>query len=252
MAIGSVPKIAANVVIMIGRKRSSAASRIACSALKPTRRRSSAKSTIMMAFFLTMPTSITMPIIAMTDSSIPNSINVRIAPMPADGRPDVMVSGWIDAELRLHLQDDLIVVGRHVDGTNLPRAIGVVELVADLIDGDAVDRGLFAVDIDRHLRVLDVKVGGDVEQARHLLDLLAHFRSQPVKRLCVTALQDVLILPLRNAATNTEILDALEECLHARDLARGLTQTPDHHGGIVTRVPRLQRNEQATVVCGRI
>ena len=93
--MGSVPKIAANVVIMIGRKRNSAASRMACSALSPTRRRSSAKSTIMMAFFLTMPTSITMPIIAMTDISIPNSIRVRIAPMPADGRPEMMVIGWM-------------------------------------------------------------------------------------------------------------------------------------------------------------
>ena len=46
---------------MIGRNRNSAASRMACSALKPTRRRSSAKSTIMMAFFLTMPTSMMIP-----------------------------------------------------------------------------------------------------------------------------------------------------------------------------------------------
>ena len=49
----------------------------------------------MMAFFLTMPTSITMPIIAMTDISIPNSIKVTIAPMPADGRPEMMVMGWM-------------------------------------------------------------------------------------------------------------------------------------------------------------
>ena len=78
---------------MMGRKRSSAASRMACSALKPTRRRSSAKSTIMMAFFLTMPTSMTMPIIAITDSSMLNSISVRMAPMPAEGRPEMMVMG---------------------------------------------------------------------------------------------------------------------------------------------------------------
>ncbi len=49
----------------------------------------------MIAFFLTMPTSITMPIIAITDSSILNSISVRIAPMPADGRPEMMVIGWM-------------------------------------------------------------------------------------------------------------------------------------------------------------
>ena len=54
-----------------------------------------AKSIIMMAFFLTMPTSMTMPIMAMTDRSILNSISVRSAPMPADGRPEMMVIGWM-------------------------------------------------------------------------------------------------------------------------------------------------------------
>ena len=92
-AIGKVPKMAANVVIMIGRKRSSAASRIAASADSPTRRRSIAKSIIMIAFFFTMPTSITIPIIAMTDKSMLNSISTSSAPMPADGRPEMMVIG---------------------------------------------------------------------------------------------------------------------------------------------------------------
>ena len=56
--------------MMIGRKRISAASRIAVSAsMPPSRRRSSAKSTIMIAFFLTMPISSRMPMIAITDSS---------------------------------------------------------------------------------------------------------------------------------------------------------------------------------------
>ena len=89
----------------------------------------------------------------------------------------------IDAKLRLHLQDDLIVVRRHVDGADLAPAIGVVELVADLIDGDAVDRGLFAVDLDRHLRIFDVEIGGDVEQPGHLGDPVAHFRREPVERI---------------------------------------------------------------------
>ena len=49
----------------------------------------------MMAFFFTMPTSMTMPIIAITDSSILNSISVSSAPMPAEGRPEMMVIGWM-------------------------------------------------------------------------------------------------------------------------------------------------------------
>ena len=74
---------------------------MAASAVKPTRRRSSAKSIIMIAFFFTMPTSITMPIMAITDSSIWNNISVRIAPMPADGRPEMIVIGWMKLSYRM-------------------------------------------------------------------------------------------------------------------------------------------------------
>src|SRR6195952_3276314 len=73
--------------------------------------------------------------------------------------------GWVDAKLRLRFQDDLVIVGRHINGADLTRAIGVVELVAYLIDSYTVDRSLLAVDIDRHLRILDVEIGGDIEQA---------------------------------------------------------------------------------------
>ena len=55
----------------------------------------------MIAFFFTMPTSITMPIIAMTDKSMPNIINVRIAPIPADGRPEMIVIGWMKLSYRM-------------------------------------------------------------------------------------------------------------------------------------------------------
>ncbi len=63
--------------------------------------RSSAKSIIMMAFFLTMPTSMTMPIMAITDRSILNNISVSSAPMPADGRPEMMVIGWMKLSYRM-------------------------------------------------------------------------------------------------------------------------------------------------------
>jgi hypothetical protein len=54
-----------------------------------------AKSIIMMAFFFTMPTSMTMPIIAVIDRSILNIISTMSAPTPADGRPERMVIGWM-------------------------------------------------------------------------------------------------------------------------------------------------------------
>ncbi len=160
--------------------------------------------------------------------------------------------GRIDAELRLRLQDDLVVVGRHVDGADLTRAIGVVELVAHLIDGDAVDRGLLAVDVDGHLRVLDVEIGGDVEQSRHLGDLVAHLRRQPVQRFSVAALQGVLVLALRRPAADVEVLDALEERLHSRNLGGLLAQTRHHHRRRSRSFLGLQRDEQPAVIGGHV
>ncbi len=95
-ASGIAPNSAASVVIMIGRKRSSAACTIESRGVRPcTRSASSAKSIIMIAFFLTMPISSTMPISAITDRSWPSSISASSAPKPADGSVDRMVMGWI-------------------------------------------------------------------------------------------------------------------------------------------------------------
>ena len=62
MAIGNVPISADIVVIMIGRKRTLHASRIASRGDFPSRRSASrAKSIIMIAFFFTSPTSMMTP-----------------------------------------------------------------------------------------------------------------------------------------------------------------------------------------------
>ena len=84
------------VVIMIGRKRSRQALRIAACGARPSLRSAwSAKSTIMMPFFLTMPISRMMPIRPTTDRSKWNSISISSAPTPADGSVDRIVSGWM-------------------------------------------------------------------------------------------------------------------------------------------------------------
>ena len=82
------------VVIMIGRKRSRHASRIASSGEVPRVRSASiAKSTIMIAFFFTMPISRMMPIIPMIDRSVPVISSASNAPNPADGSVEIIVSG---------------------------------------------------------------------------------------------------------------------------------------------------------------
>ncbi len=49
----------------------------------------------MMAFFLTMPISRTMPMTPITSSSLPSAISASSAPMPADGRVERIVTGWM-------------------------------------------------------------------------------------------------------------------------------------------------------------
>ncbi len=94
-ASGNAPSMAAAVVIMIGRKRSRQARRIASCAVAPSRRASMAKSIIMMAFFLTMPISSTMPTMPSTDRLSPHIISASNAPTPAGGNVEMMVNGWM-------------------------------------------------------------------------------------------------------------------------------------------------------------
>ena len=94
-ASGTAPSNAAIVVIMIGRKRSRHAWWMASCGLLPSRRSASrAKSIIMMAFFLTIPIKRMTPINAITLRSVRKISSARIAPTPADGSVDRMVSGW--------------------------------------------------------------------------------------------------------------------------------------------------------------
>ena len=81
---------------MIGRKRSAQARAIAARGSSPrVRSASRAKSTIMMAFFLTMPISSRMPRKAMRLNSVSVTIKASSAPTPAEGRVEMMVSGWL-------------------------------------------------------------------------------------------------------------------------------------------------------------
>jgi hypothetical protein len=56
---------------------------------------SSAKSIIMIAFFLTMPISRMMPMIAMIARSLPEISSASSAPTPRDGSVDRIVIGWM-------------------------------------------------------------------------------------------------------------------------------------------------------------
>ena len=90
------PRMAAEVVIRIGRKRRMQASKIASYEFKLRERFASmAKSIIMIAFFLTMPISKITAINAMMSNSTWNSMSASSAPTPADGSVERMVIGWM-------------------------------------------------------------------------------------------------------------------------------------------------------------
>ena len=152
----------------------------------------------------------------------------------------------------MRFKNDLIVVRRLEDGPDLPRAERVEQLVADLVGGDAVDGRLLAVDLDREFGVLDVEVGRHVEQARNLRDLVSHRRRDRIEAFDVAALQGVLVLALGDTTADVEVLDALEEGLHAGHLRRLLPQPRDDDRRRITLGLRFQPDEHASVVGGRI
>jgi hypothetical protein len=101
-ASGMAPRSAAIVVIMIGRKRSTAASWIASRGERPRpRSASSAKSIIRIAFFFTMPISRITPISAIIENSILKRSSASSAPTPAEGSVDRIVIGWIVLSYRI-------------------------------------------------------------------------------------------------------------------------------------------------------
>src|SRR5260221_13418504 len=90
-----------------------------------------------------------------------DAVSVHAGPGPGAGtgatghvglHEDVLQLRSVRLKPRLALEDDLIIVGRRVDGRDLARAEGVEQLLTDLVDGDTVDARLFAIDLDRHLR----------------------------------------------------------------------------------------------------
>ncbi|MNJ56096.1 hypothetical protein D3C77_516250 [compost metagenome] len=91
---GKAPRMAAMVVIRIGRRRSRQARRIDCSGLNCSWRSScKARSIIMMAFFFTTPINRNRPSREIRLNSLPTTYRVSKAPTPADGKVERMVSG---------------------------------------------------------------------------------------------------------------------------------------------------------------
>ena len=95
MADGNMPADIAIDVITMGRARLWPASTIASSRPMPWRIISIAKSTSRMAFLVTMPINIRMPIKTGMETALPVMINAAATPPMARGSENRMVKGWM-------------------------------------------------------------------------------------------------------------------------------------------------------------
>src|SRR3974390_3851330 len=99
--------------------------------------------------------------------------------------------------------------------------------------------------MNRGLRVLDVKVGGDVKQPRNLRDFVAQFRPQPIQCSSVVRLQRVLILAFVELATEVDVLDRLEKDPNAGNNIGVLAQARGNCRQTVALFAWLERPEHA-------
>src|SRR5262249_7529490 len=73
---------------------------------------------------------------------------------------------WVILILGKQFEDDVVLVARRIDGADLPVSVGGVKRVRDLIGRDAERVGFVAVDPHIELRILHLKIAGDVLQLR--------------------------------------------------------------------------------------
>ena len=149
-------------------------------------------------------------------------------------------------------QDHLVVVGRSIDGRDLARAEGIVQFLTHLIDRHAIDRRLLAVDLDGDLRILDIEIGGDIEQAGDIRHLVAHLGRQPIQRVSVVRLHRVLVLAFRRPAAEIDVLNRLEEYLDAGHVRGGTAQPRDDRLDVVALGAGFKRDQHAAAVDQRI
>src|SRR4029078_577569 len=155
-------------------------------------------------------------------------------------------------ELRLGLENDLVIVCTRIDGRALPRAECVIELRAHMIARAAIDRRLLAIDLDRHLWILYVEIGRDIKQSGDLSDLVAQFGPNAIEAVGIVGLQRVLILTLVQSPTEIDVLDRLKEDLDSWNDIHVLTQPRHDLSPAFAFVARLESNQHAPAVADRI
>ena len=131
-------------------------------------------------------------------------------------------------ELRVDLEHDVVLVQLRVHRRHEPLAERVVQRVVDHLRRDAEPRRRLPIDRERGLEPMRLLVAVDVDELGERPQLVVHLRRPVVERLDVVALQRVLVLRVRSAAADPQILIGLEIQRGAGNPCQ-LPAEPGHH-----------------------
>ena len=101
-------------------------------------------------------------------------------------------------ELRIELEDNLILIVRRIDRRDLPGRISAPKRFLDLalrdpLSGNAHARSFVPVQNDLELRILELQVAADIAKISHRAQPFLELRRGAIELGCVGALQRKLI-----------------------------------------------------------
>ena len=156
-----------------------------------------------------------------------------------------------ELQARIDLQDHVVLVQRGVDLGDMPLAESVVQERIDDRGVDAEPRGDISVDLDLQNLPSALLVARNAGQFRQTLQLLQDQGRPVIELRAVDVDQCVLVLGLREARADRDVLRGLHVQGHAFDRLQRLAQSGDHLVGVDSSLRlRLEGDEHAPVVFG--
>jgi len=110
----------------------------------------------------------------------------------------------IGRELLLQFENDVVLSGGGIDGTDLAPGKGVAQGVLDLLGREPQGGGLVAIDVDRHLQAPEAQVAAHVRQPRQGSDPLLEVLAVPVEVGEILALQGIVVHGIGFLATDLD------------------------------------------------
>ena len=158
-------------------------------------------------------------------------------------------------ELRLHFENDVILIQLREHGGDLALAKSVVQRVVDHLRRDSESRRGVAIDHQPGLQPAILLIAGDIAQFRQRFEASPRIcGAQRVKFVGVRIFQAVLILRPAHTVFDSEILHRLHEQRDAFDLRQLRLQAADDVAGadVLSLVQRFQIDLNAAAVERRV